>query len=52
MSRPTQGTANSPPTYVYKTFTLYGMSFQNISTSLQVRISQPYNPKNAETSLV
>ena len=52
MTRPTQGTANLSQLYVYETFTLYGASFQCASTSFEIRISQPYNPKNAETSLV
>jgi hypothetical protein len=49
VSRPTQGTANLIQGYVYKIFTSYDMSFQNISTSLKIRISQPYNPSYAET---
>ena len=52
MSRPTQGTANSISSYVYGTFTPYGLSFQKNSTSRIYHISQPYNPICAETPMV
>ena len=44
MSRPTQGTANLLTTYVYGTFTLFGPSFQNNSTSFQLVYRSPTTP--------
>ena len=44
MSRPTQGTANSQTACVYGIFTLYDMSFQNISTSLHLVCRSPTTP--------
>jgi hypothetical protein len=44
VSRPTQGTANALTAYVYGIFTLYDMSFQNISTSLQSVYRSPTTP--------
>ena len=45
MSRPTQGTANLLTTYVYGIFTLFDMSFQNISTSFQLVYRSPTTPQ-------
>ncbi len=46
MSRPTQGTANSLPAYVYGIFTLSDVSFQNTSTSLQISYIAALQPQS------
>ena len=38
--------------YVYRTFTVYGLTFQIRSTSDKCQMSQSYNPNNAKTSSV
>ena len=49
MSRATQDTAGLLISYVYRTITFYGLTFQKYSTSKLIFVSQSYNPDIAET---
>jgi hypothetical protein len=52
VSRPTQDTANSLQTFVYRAFTSFGLTFQKGSTLFVNHTSQSFYPILAETKTV
>ena len=52
VSRPTQAAPPYHALRLYRTFTVYGQTFQNVPVLNMVSLERPYNPADAETTAV